>query len=268
MMFEIILHNNLNYHQNAFTVNAFANKARQLCGDHRVVVDSLNYLELNCPDNMINRHILNLLWQNVEVPVYVKIMITFWWGNLSHKNQAPLFYRKGNLDKMLGFEVDLKKDLATINAIEREDQFEMEFAKLYNNFKYGAGKYKIQGINTAFFTKIFQFGIVFNPQPIIADKWSMRAILADMISEEFNYNQIFKISGDCPKSLKVSFTGSEQSEWGNYFKMINYFKVRCTELQVDPLYLEGVMFGFGNAMLSSDNPRVIAQNILIDRPLL
>ncbi len=265
-MYEQILENNKNYVQKSFSVKSFANKAKQLCGEHRVVIDSINYLDKYCPDYLISRTLLDDLWRNKKHPVHVKILVTFWWGNLSHKNQAPLFYKKVNLDKMLGFQNELTSKLTLINSVESKDKFKIELSKLYNEFKLNTGKYKMKGINTAFFTKVLQFGIKNDLQPIIADKWSTRAVLSDMISQNFNYRHIFNVSGFTIDELKVSFVGSQKVEFEKYYKMIEYFKTRSIALQIEPLKLEEIMFGISDAMSIAKNPRVVAQRILIDRP--
>ena len=183
---------------------------------------------------------------------------------MSHKDQAPIFYNKQNLDKLQYFSEELNLELIEIN--NPNNNFNGLLQNIYNSHKLNNGKYKLSGINTAFFTKILQFGISNPIQPLIADKWSIRAILADMIDQNYDYQSVFRINHPPEGNLKVSFKGSTQNEFEKYFKMLEYFNLRCIQLQITPLQLEEIMFGFGDAMHIPNNPRVIAQNIIMHRP--
>jgi hypothetical protein len=263
-MFEQIIENNNAYNQQGFSISSFTKKASNLAYGHITILNSIDYLNTCYPELVIGRSDLIVIWNDAKIPLYTKILITFWWGNLSHKDQAPKFYKKQNLDKLQLFSEELNSELIEINKPIKN--FNVELQNLYNSLKLNHGKYKLSGINTAFFTKILQFGISNPIQPIIADKWSIRAILADMIDQNYNYQSVFRINHPPEGNLKVSFKGSTQNEFEKYFKMLEYFNLRCTQLQITPLQLEEIMFGFGNAMHIPNNPRVIAENIIIQRP--
>jgi hypothetical protein len=246
--------------QEAFSIIPFINKAIQL-SNHIVITETIDYLETHHPQLSIDRQILNTIWQDIETPVYTKILITFWWGGLSHQNQAPLFYTNINLDHLYNFSDELNAELYEIN--NNGNEFRDNLKTFYNKFK--CTNYKLGGVNTAFFTKIIQFGITNQLQPIIADKWSMRAVLADMISNNYDYHQIFRISGNNFQKLTVSFRGSHLNEFEKYFSMIEYFNNRCNNLTIHPLALEEIMFGRGRDMQNVNNPRFIASNIILNR---
>ena len=259
-MFEQLIANNPNHQQQNFSIISFVNKAIQLTGHHTSIINSVNYLNTYHPQFDIGRAELNAIWTNLEIPIYTKILITFWWGNMSHKDQAPLFYNDNNLSKILNFSEKFMVELTQIN--NQQIEFETALKSLYNSLKFKDGCYKMDGINTAFFTKLLQFGITNPIQPIIADKWSIRAILADMINQGYGYNSIFRI-GLTNGKISVNFRGSEKNEFEKYLEMIQYFNLRCTTLQINPLELEEIMFGVGNAMHVQNNPRLIAQNIIL-----
>lgn len=263
-MFEQIIENNKAYNQQGFSISSFTTKAFNLSNGHNSILKSIDYLNTHYPQLLIGRNELLAIWSNASIPVYTKILITFWWGNLSHKDQAPIFYKKQNLDKLQLISEELNLDLIEIN--NDNNNFISNLENIYNSLKFNNGKYKLSGINTAFFTKILQFGILNPIQPIIADKWSIRAILADMIDQNYDYQSVFRINHPPEGNLKVSFKGSTQNEFEKYFKMLEYFNLRCIQLQITPLQLEEIMFGFGDAMHIPTNPRVIAQNIIIQRP--
>jgi hypothetical protein len=183
-----------------------------------------------------------------------------WWGGISHHNQ-PKFYAKNNLNRLYDFSDELTAELNYIN--HNGNEFRDNLKTFYNKFK--CTNYKLGGVNTAFFTKIIQFGITNQLQPIIADKWSMRAVLADMISNNYDYHQIFRISGNNFQKLTVSFRGSHLNEFEKYFSMIEYFNNRCNNLTIHPLALEEIMFGRGRDMQNVNNPRFIASDIILNR---
>ena len=263
-MFEQIIENNKAYNQQGFSISSFTTKAFNLSNGHNTILNSIDYLNTHYPQLLIGRNELLAIWSNASIPVYTKILITFWWGNLSHKDQAPIFYNKQNLDKLQYFSEELNLELIEIN--NPNNNFNGLLQNIYNSHKLNNGKYKLSGINTAFFTKILQFGISNPIQPLIADKWSIRAILADMIDQNYDYQSIFRIYHPSEGNLKVSFKGSTQNEFEKYYRMLEYFNSRCVQLQITPLQLEEIMFGFGDAMHIPNNPRVIAQNIIMHRP--
>ena len=263
-MFEQILNNAIHQNQQQFNIVPFVNKAIELGNNHITITSTIAYLREHYGNLNIGRPELYAIWGDASEPLYVKILTTFWWGGLSHQNQAPLFYNIENLDKLHGMCENMQADLTNIN--NPNGNFQEGINDLYNRLKLPNGEYKLRGINTAFFSKILQFAISNQIQPIIADKWSTRAILADMINQNHVFNQIFILGGNSANNLTIKFRGSAKNEFQKYYSMLEYFNNRCNQLEINPLVMEEIMFGYGGAgaMQDINNPRVIATNIILN----
>lgn len=263
-MFEQLLNNNIHQNQQQFNIAPFVNKAANLGNNHITITNSINYLQENYDELNIGRNELNAIWDDLNQPLYVKILTTFWWGSLSHKDQAPLFYNTNNLQQLLDISEAMQADLTNIN--NPNNNFHEGINLLYNRLKLINGEYKLRGINTAFFTKILQFGISNQRQPIIADKWSTTAILADMINQNQEFNHIFHLKRNAANNITIKFRGSATNEFQKYYTMLEYFNNRCNQLEINPLAMEEIMFGYGGAGAMQDihNPRVIATHIILD----
>ena len=153
-----------------------------------------------------------------------------------------------------------------------EGSFNKSFGIIYE--KLSKGKYKINGINTSFFTKIFQFYFESNPirlidfpHPIIADQWSLKAIYAEMISQNYDGNEIFKTSFlNGNNKLYVNFR-PDRNEFDSYLKFIQFFNCRVNDLRksyhnLTPFRLEEILFGWARDLNNPENPRFIAENII------
>lgn len=260
-MFESIVHNLPR--QAGFNLNPFIGRANSLLPENKIVNDTINFVPYAVLENF-NRIDLLGIWKNNEISLSSKILFTFWWGGISHQFQAPLFYTKPNIKKLLDMEEGLHSTLKNIEGTN----FNVEsFRAIYDNFKNPNGLYKLNGINSSFFTKIFEFYFQANLEgenafePIIADKWTKIAVLADMIDTNFDWERVF----ERPKKSKlkiVQFAGGIELEFDKYMIFNNYVKNRSIELKIPVFELEELMFGKGRDIMNEQNPRNLAYRII------
>ena len=127
--------------------------------------------------------------------------------------------------------------------------------------------YKLNGINSSFFTKIFEFYFQANLEgenafePIIADKWTKIAVLADMIDKKFDWESVFARPKKSNMKI-VQFGGGTELEFDKYMIFNNYVKSRSIELKISVFQLEEIMFGHGRDIKNKQNPRNIAYRII------
>lgn len=251
------------YQQQSFSIKPFAEKAQALADQHRLVNSSINYLENKNTHSISRRDLINLY--RSEEDFFIKILITFWWGGISHKDQAPKFYKKENLDKIIEFSPKLEHALQCTLTGKGKD-FQDKLRIIFDGLAFG--DYKMDGIGIAFFTKIFQFfyeshnysqnGIML---PIIADKWSMRAVLGYSILDGnpvkfFRSPSLNKRASD----FTLNFKGYNKSQFSKYWDFISYFDEMArmlsrTYISLTPFQLEEILFGWQKDILNPQNPR-------------
>jgi len=260
-MFESIV-NNLP-RQTVFNLNPFIARANSLMPNNKIVNNTIAFVPFADRENF-NRIDLLKIWKNNIVPMSSKILFTFWWGGISHQFQAPLFYTTPNFKKLLDLEEGLQTNL---NKIVGTNFDEESFKAIYYNFKRPNGLYKLNGINSSFFTKIFEFYFQANREgenafePIIADKWTKIAVLADMIDTKFKWESVF--TRPQINNMKiVQFAGGIALEFDKYMIFNNYIKKRSRELKIPVFQLEELMFGQGRDIMNEQNPRNIAYSII------
>lgn len=259
------LHFQNNYNQQGFSLSPFVNKALELAPNNEALQKSKKLIQKNI--NNFNRNHLVEIYQNEKIPLNQKILITFWWGGISHQFQAPKFYTEENLKKLDTIYKKLEGDLNYILKSKNIDSYHNKLRDTYYNLKLNNGNYKLSGINTSFFTKIFQFyfqafgqnsELVQNHFPIIADKWSKKAVLADIINTNA-VNNIFQNNGN--------FKGSLNNDYESYFNFIVYFSNRVNALKkiylnLNQFRLEEISFGWPRDIMNPLNPRFIANQII------
>ena len=99
-----IIQNNPNCEQPGFSLTPFINKANGLLPWNELIrISALKVSEYN-NENIISRKDLSEIWIEDKTPLFVKIIITFWWGGISHQFQAPLFYNIENFNKLSNIE--------------------------------------------------------------------------------------------------------------------------------------------------------------------
>ena len=279
-LFEQICEMGPHYQQAGFSIRQFYNKANSFAPDHEVI-EAVNrtIALLNINLDQFDRYNLLTIWRNPEVPINSKLLLTFWWGGLNHAYQAPGFYAHNNLDRILNNSENLMGSLGNLLNQNNQYLFIEQLGSLYNNLKNNEGTFHMNKIGTSFFTKILQFYFTANQPigwngitPIIADKWSMKAVFADMISTNYLYwNQVFSVPVLLPNNKsQLFFANNNNNEYNSYRLFIQYFNNRVLEMRnnyndLTPFRLEEIAFGWGRDLHNAQNPRNIAENILRHR---
>jgi hypothetical protein len=274
-MFESILEQlNGDYVQSGFSLKSFITTAKERSNEHIVIKNSIKEInQSNFNVENFNRNDLVQAYRNAELSSSTIFLLTFWWGHMSHRTQAPKFYTQDNLDKLNEIAPYLNRDLKVLYNAGMLEAYKDQLSNIYKKLK--VSEYKLAGINTAFFTKILQFSYEAYskkpdryPFPIIADKWTKKAIYADLINlnEHQLKEKIFRKG--LSNALEPIFKGSPNSEFDKYWLFINYFFDRTNQLRkndktlVTPFELEGIIFGWARDMSNPENPRVIAHKII------
>lgn len=272
------------FKQNGFNLEPYKTTAIKRAGNHIIIKNTILDIENNKISlNSFDRIILVDIWNSETFLFSSKIIITFWWGGLSHNNQAPLFYKHDNLNSLKLTSEILEQYFKNINTSKTKDEFVTQLKKIYHALKFKNKKIdshiiKISGINTSFFTKLFQFYFYTNPSlvsnrlpPIIADKWSKIAVLADMMNNGYDYSRVFNIRND-KKNLNVSFKHANTlKEFDTYMLFLEYYNQRVENIKMinsyynlDAFTLEEYIFGEGRKMYDTNNPRRIFTDIIIN----
>lgn len=261
-MFNDIIANTAPYSQGAFNIQPYINRAMTLSNN-----EMIQYSEdlLQGGANTFNRTGLLNIWRRNEVPFHSKALLTFWWGGISHQFAAPRFYQEENLERLENMNPFDNNWIANIDN-------QQTLITLYNSFRLNEGVNNLDGISTAFFTKLFQFGyestflnLEANASlPIIADQWSMKAVLAEMIDNGDDWAAVFvHPSVSAKNKLIVSFSGGVNVEAIRYAQFINYFNTQVNAIgNIRPFDAEGILFGWAKDIHNPDNPRNIAENII------
>lgn len=263
-MIQQILETNYGIPQGAFSIKSYFKRANDLAGDHPLITNIKEELK---SVNTTDRNFLLNIYNNNEISFSTKILLTFWWGGLSHQFQAPLFYQKDNLDRIQHFSKSLESDLR--NSINSDEQkFKKSLGSIFNLLC--NGDYKMNGINLSYFTKIFQFFFYeaykdgqIKVLPIIADKWSMRAGFAMMLEDGLGYDAIYKDPKiKSVKNIEINFSGSNNKAFDSYWGFVNYFTNKAHTLNeanpsmdLNPFKLEEILFGKGRDWKNVHNPR-------------
>lgn len=273
-MIQQILESNYGIPQGAFSIKSYFKRANDLAGNHPVITKIQKEL-INV--NVIDRNLLFNVYNNNEISFSTKILLTFWWGGLSHQYQAPLFYQKDNLDRIQNFSKVLESDLR--NSINSDEQkFKNSLGAIFNLL--GNGGYKMNGINLSYFTKIFQFFFYeaykdgqIKVLPIIADKWSMRAGFAMILEDGLDYNAIFKNPKvKSMENIGINFSGSNNKAFDSYWGFVNYFTNKAHTLNevnpsmdLNPFKLEEILFGKGRDWKNVNNPRRVYSEYIFSK---
>jgi len=260
-MLSQIIQNNPNCVQPGFSLTPFINKANGLLPKNELIQISASKVSEYNNGNIISRKDLSQIWTEDKTPLFAKIIITFWWGGISHQFQAPLFYTTENLIRLANINDNFNTDLININNAQKIDIFKSKLKDIYDNLKFG--NYHLSGINTAFFTKLLQFGISNTIQPIIVDRWSANAIIAELIDSNQEFSDILKDPKLDKNNIAITqLGGNNMTEFNNYWNLISYFSSVCNKIGIDPLTMECIMFGWGRDNNNPNNPRVIANQII------
>lgn len=187
------------------------------------------------------------VWNSKEVSNATKFLLTFLWGGIRPSNLSALLKDKSFSQKM----TNIVKDMEDILLLG-ECEFYNKVADLYDKtIDTNNNNYHIDGVNTSFITKIFQFyflsrrdslksGII----PVIADKWLLRAICADIISNGILNECKFIIA----KNKDVKLCKHDRKSMGtSYAEFLQYINRRCDELSeqypgLTPEILESILF--------------------------
>lgn len=187
------------------------------------------------------------VWRSKEVSDETKFLLTFLWGVIKPANLSALLRDKSFSQKV----ATIIQEMEGILSFEGSD-FYNKVADLYDKtIDTNNNKYHIDGVNTSFITKIFQFyflsrrdslksGII----PVIADKWLLRAICADIISNGILNECKFIIA----KNKDVKLCKHDRKSMGtSYAEFLQYINRRCDELSeqypgLTPEILESILF--------------------------
>jgi len=265
------LHFKNNYQQQSFSILPFIVRADALAGDHQIIVDTIEFVKERGLEEISRKTLLDL-YADSNVELFKKIFITFWWGGLSHQNQAPLFYKKENLKKIELFYKDFENDLNN-SLLNEANDFQNSFNKIFNEVLFG--RYKMNGIGYAFFTKIFQFFYEAKKSisnhdliPIISDKWSMRSVFGYSILEGKPVTFFRKINAK-QGDLELKFRGYDRTYFSRYWQFVIYFNELSTELSeryigLTPFRLEEIFFGWQRDLNNPENPRNLFTNAIAE----
>jgi hypothetical protein len=274
-MFEnIVSILNGNYRQGGFSLGSLIATAQNRANAHIVIQKALQEVnEQKLDIDNFSRYDLVDAYKKTNFSSSTVVLLTFWWGGMSHNNQAPIFYTQENLDKLNNFAHTLFQELKALYKAGNLEEYRDQLHIIYNKLK--IAEYKLAGIDTAFLTKVLQFSCeAYNvksdkyPFPIIADKWSKKAVYADLIALNKHQikNGIFRDT--LSNVLEPKFRGTAPTEFDKYWMFMEYFYRRVQELRNDykvnvtPFDLESIIFGWAKDMANPENPRVIAHNII------
>jgi hypothetical protein len=191
-----------------------------------------------------------------------KMLLTLWWGGLSHQFQAPKFYTESNFSHF-------------VQIGEPAADSIIDLYKYFENIKEG-----FDGVGYRYFTKFMQFltkvrGID-TPQCVIADQWSMKAVIAYLIqSKDFNrLNQIFTPLTYDQENNRIKnpdFRSIRRSKSIAYLMFLEIFKEILEQakqiagnLNLDLYDVEEKLFGWGHDIDNQRNPRNYYHQIIID----
>lgn len=275
-MFEQILKKHyVRYRQDGFSITSFIRKAQDLAGEHPVVVRALKELPSICQDpENFDRNQLRRAYELEAVSASSAILFTFWWGGLNHQFNAPKLYQPSVLDKLDQMANLVLADLLQLSSTYEVNECKEKLSQLYQRFKHPVGEYKLAGINTSFFTKIFQFGTVCYgldedkvPVPIIADKWTMLGVYADMVNVGVDPSKRDPIFNPPNAQGNITFRGGAASEFERYWRFLTYVHKRVQRLRksipkLKTARMEELMFGWPRDIENPDNPRHIAREII------
>ena len=272
------------YKQKDFNLESYKTTAIKRAGNNNIIKNTISDIERNDISlKSFERNTLIDIWKSKNFLFSSKIIITFWWGGLSHNNQAPLFYGDDNLNGLKLTSEILEQYFKDINTSKTKDEFAAQLRKIYQALKLKNKKIdnhviKINGINTSFFTKLFQFYFYTNPSriaknflPIIADKWSKIGVLADMMNVGYDYSRVFNIRNN-KKDLDVSFKHANTvKEFDTYMLFLEYYNQRVEDIKkidkycnLDSFTLEEYIFGEGRKMYDTNNPRRVFIDSIIN----
>jgi|688.fasta_scaffold543463_1 hypothetical protein len=194
-------------------------------------------------DGFIDRRKLIEIW-STDYSIGAKIVVTNWWGGISHFNR-PRFYSDENMKTLNSLSSDVLKGLNDDNPEELISRF-LPRGDLY-----------LQGIGVSFFTKYFQFSTqASNSAPfIIADKWTLIAVMADAISQKVKVPWLFVNT----RNRTVSFSTVDAS---SYLEFNAYFVNRAKKLEVSPFFLEEKVFGWRGSRNQQLNPRRMGKDMI------
>lgn len=241
------------YTQGNFNANPFVNRALGLTNNHWLIEQTRDYEGIDILTHF-DRYQLLQIWMNNDCSFTTKVLLTMWWGGLSHQFQAPRFY--ANMEELQEKLQDLEAALLVADPAN--------LTNLFNSLS--NGDLHLNGIKTSFFTKIFQFYFhsrnLTNNQnlivPIICDKWSSRALwyeMRDTGNIEMR-NEIF--TNNDPENLRLRIRNGSKAE--SYVQFIMFFNERLLSLQHDypgltAFDLEAYIFGWRGNADNDINPR-------------
>lgn len=189
------------------------------------------------------------IWCDEQISFAAKCLITIWWGKPSHLISTSV-YTEHNLAILSNPEVE--QDFITLADEVNFARFLDGMRDLFRKFERG-GEYHLNGINTAFFTKIFHFyfashPIASNPDflPVIADKWMKLAVYAEMSDKgDDARHTIFSLRNNDPQN--IDFACHNGSAASSYLDFISYFNEAVHDMKADfssltPFVLEDVVF--------------------------
>lgn len=257
-MFKQVLQNldYPNYNQGGFNLMPFVNRARNLTHNSLIIEQAVDYLGAGALQNF-DRYQLLQIWQNTNCPFVFKLLLTFWWGGISHAYNAPNFYADNQMNELEVKAANLEQ--ALVNVVDDN------LADVHRRLT--KGDLHFNGINTSFITKIYQFYFHSknniqkqnNIVPIICDKWTKRAVyweLTDLGQLELRQT-IF--ANEILNNLKLNgFQGDDFPSYYLFFRFVNDRKTVLKEIypQLNIFDLETYIFGWSNNVhIPLVNPR-------------
>lgn len=143
-----------NYKQKAFNIDPYKTTAIKRAGNHDIIKTTISDIENNNISlKSFDRIRLVDIWKSETFSFSSKIIVTFWWGGLSHNNQAPLFYKSDNLNSLKFTSEILEQYFKNINTSKTKDELVAQLKEIYQALKFKNKKIdnhviKISGINT------------------------------------------------------------------------------------------------------------------------
>ena len=181
-----------------------------------------------------------------------KMLLTLWWGGLSHQFQAPKFYTESNFSQFVQV-----TEPAAVNVLD--------YFKYFENIHKG-----FDGVGYRYFTKFMQFLTKVRgteaSQCVIADQWSMKAAIAYLINiQDFErLNRIFKpLAFDQNMRIKnPDFRTNRKSRSNAYLMFLGVFNEILEQARqivdnpnLDLFDVEEKLFGWGYDIINHGNPR-------------
>jgi len=218
-------------------------------GQNPVVVQAMDAVSVYAADGNLSKKEVLDIWGYDTVSFAAKCLVTLWWGHPS-RFVSHLVYSQRNMDILADpqFEASFQEVTKSTDIAQFLERLKALFRLFERN-----GDYHLDGVNVAFFTKIFHFYFWTHPcdscrgfLPVIADKWMKLAVYAEMADNGDNSRyELFTVQNGNPDSIDFRYVNNSAAE--SYIEYITYFNNKVSLLKgeyphLSPFILEDILF--------------------------